>query len=198
MANDQVDELQAQYGLVRQGLTEKQYKFVDAFWKHDGDAHKAAREAGYSENSIRQNVSRLMANEKVIALLRGMDRNRFVAASVTADAIIARLRHIAFFDIDNSSTGPSWSDQVKALNSLRDINGMVETAKINIENNIDVGREDIQIIFSDDGKKYESGEDGQLIEYIEEEELIDYEDYKIYAHDPISIDPDLEFPFETS
>ncbi len=72
-------------------LTSRQHRFVDAY-ALSGNASEAAREAGYSERTARQQGSRLLSNAAVSIAIAERQATHALELAVTKQAIIDQLQ----------------------------------------------------------------------------------------------------------
>lgn len=79
------------------GLTDKQLRFVDEYLV-DLNATQAAKRAGYSEKTARQQGQRLLTNVDIQAAIQEARAQQQERTQITADAVLREYAKIAFFD----------------------------------------------------------------------------------------------------
>lgn len=101
-------------------LTEKQEAFCQSYLI-DFNGARAAREAGYSEDSARQEASRLLTNANIQARIHELREATGKAFNITRERIAQELARIGFMDIRNIfdengqlKSPENWSDEEAA------------------------------------------------------------------------------------
>lgn len=105
-------------------LTHKQRKFVDA-WLKCHNATEAARQAGYSERSLREMGSRLMRHSAVKAAIQTRQTSIAERADTTKAGLVALLSHMIYTDLRDVM---DWDGQVLKVKSFANIPEWVHPA----------------------------------------------------------------------
>lgn len=85
----------------KRDLKPKREKFCQEYIK-DFNGARAARDAGYSEDSAKQEATRLLSFADVQDRIKELEDEALAAAKVTPGRIIQELAHIAFADITDA------------------------------------------------------------------------------------------------
>ncbi len=83
--------------MVENPLTQKQIRFVEEYLL-DLNATQAAIRAGYSPNTANEQGARLLANVSIVQAVQEAQGRRAQRTHIKADAVLAELAAIAFFD----------------------------------------------------------------------------------------------------
>lgn len=144
---ESLKELMAEMETLAMKLKPKQKKFVEALEK-DGNATKAAIEAGYKEDSAATQGWRLLRNEDVLAYRRVRAKIQVASMGITKDTLVADLVEIKercmqakpvmawnYETHEWEETG-EWQfeakNATKAIETLANMMGVMEPQKINI------------------------------------------------------------------
>lgn len=98
-------------------LTDQQKKFVQE--KHLGaNGSEAARKAGYSEKTARQQAHRLLTNDDILHELRILKEKSQEKFDLTEQMLVNELMNIAFFDVTTLMTVDEYSGRIKMRDDL--------------------------------------------------------------------------------
>lgn len=101
----------------KQPLSEKQKKFVKEVHL-SGNATDAAKKAGYSARSAKNQAHRLMTNDDILHELKIIKEQSQEKFELTEQMLINELMNIAFFDITTLMTVDEYSGRIKMRDDL--------------------------------------------------------------------------------
>lgn len=99
-------------------LTEKQKKFVKEVHLNNGNGTEAAKKAGYSPKSARNQAHRLMTNDDILHELKILKEKSQEKFEMTEQMLINELMNIAFFDITTLMTVDEYSGRIRMRDDL--------------------------------------------------------------------------------
>ncbi len=89
-------------------LTEKQRKFVEAYVKC-GVASEAARQAGYSEKTVRSHTGKIMESPAVKKVLAQLRAEAMAKAEISLISLLEELEEARLLALENKSPAPAVS-----------------------------------------------------------------------------------------
>lgn len=110
-------------------LTDKQRGFVDQYIASGFNATKAAKRAGYSEDSSRQIGSENLSKPDIRAALSYRCRDR----AIDADTALAQYSAIAMGIAEHPGEGYKQYDQQQALETILELHGVTDGDRVQVD-----------------------------------------------------------------
>ena len=76
-------------------LTYKQLMFCQEYVRNNGNATEAARQAGYSKNTVSEIACENLKKPHIVKKVEELQRERLDAAGATAEYVVKSLKHLA-------------------------------------------------------------------------------------------------------
>lgn len=104
-----------------EGLNEKQQRFADEYLV-DCNGTQAAIRSGYSENSAKEQASRLLTNANIRAYIEQKQSERSERTNITADFVLQGLREVALRCMQRNLK-MDWDYESKSMQPVVDEDG---------------------------------------------------------------------------